>query len=356
MKKALLLCLTLFAATFGFAQQQLATLNHNDSITVYYGASALQQAHASAVNGDIITLSPGSFNAVDITKAVTIRGAGMFPDTVAGTQATILTYDFNITINNDSIHHLTMEGLYCSGQTIRYSTVYNPQFIKCFFRTLQPYTSFMLNATFINCIIENFVNSSSNNYGARNTMFVNSVILACCDPGTDHYCLGYGSTSLINCIAALHYGQANNVSIQNSIVYYGRSASGTNGYSSFNSIGINTYTGTMTGPGYTGNYYITTGLANHYLYNYRGYASVFKNFRGTYDEGITFELQDSIAATCLGNDGTQVGIYGGTMPFDPRVSGLDIRRCDVARRTTADGKLAVDIEVVSDEATSTTEE
>ena len=32
------------------AQQQLfATLNHNDTITAYYGAGALQQAHDAAV-------------------------------------------------------------------------------------------------------------------------------------------------------------------------------------------------------------------------------------------------------------------------------------------------------------------
>ena len=80
MKKTLLLALAMFFATVSFAQQQLATLNHNDSITVYYGASALQQAHNAAVAGDIITLSPGSFTSVTITKPVSIRGAGMFPD------------------------------------------------------------------------------------------------------------------------------------------------------------------------------------------------------------------------------------------------------------------------------------
>jgi len=47
---------------------------------------------------------------------------------------------------------------------------------------------------------------------------------------------------------------------------------------------------------------------------------------------------------------------GGVMPFDYRVSGLNIRRLDVARRTTADGRLAVDIEVVNEESTNTTEE
>ena len=352
MKKALLLCLTLITATFCFAQQQLATLNHNDSITVYYGASALQQAHAAAVNGDIITLSPGAFTSVDITKAVTIRGAGMFPDTISGIGSTILTNNFTITINNDSLHHLTMEGIYCSGQSMHYSTIYNPQFVKCYFRGINYSTNnTMVNASFINCIIENFTNSSRNNTAyARNTMFINSVILGQQTGSTGDWSINGCSSTLINCVAKLHFYHPQYLSIINSIVYYQNVSYSASGHTCFNSIGINAWTN------YSNNYFNTTGLVNHYLYNYGSFASVFKNFRGTYGEGITFELQDSIAATCLGNDSTQVGIYGGTMPFDPRVSGLNIRRCDVARRTTADGKLAVDIEVVNDETTNTTEE
>ena len=137
MKKALLLCLTLLAATFVFAQQQLATLNHNDSISVFYGASALQQAHAAAVNGDIITLSPGSFNSVDITKAITIRGAGMFPDTVTGIGNTTLLNHFTLNIAYDPLHNLIMEGINCTGETMSYSTIYDPQFSKCLFRNIQ---------------------------------------------------------------------------------------------------------------------------------------------------------------------------------------------------------------------------
>ena len=96
------------ATTFA---QQLATLNHNDSITVYYGMNALQQAHTSAVNGDIISLSPGIFNSVDITKAVTIRGAGAWADT-NGNSNTIIYNETALTIPNDAAHHLTLEGLY----------------------------------------------------------------------------------------------------------------------------------------------------------------------------------------------------------------------------------------------------
>lgn len=96
MKKSIILAIALVMSVATFAQQ-LATLNHNDSITVYYGMNALQQAHASAVNGDIITLSSGIFNSVNITKAVTIRGAGAWTDTNG---------------NNNTIYTMTLRSMY----------------------------------------------------------------------------------------------------------------------------------------------------------------------------------------------------------------------------------------------------
>ena len=331
MKKTLLLALAMFFATVSFAQQQLATLNHNDSITVYYGASALQQAHNAAVAGDIITLSPGSFTSVTITKPVSIRGAGMFPDSVAGTAATILLNSFDIDIENNPQHNLYMEGIYCSGDKVRYQKLYNPQFVKCYFRLIVGGSqSNMQNATFLNCIVNQF-NSYNATGGAtaHNTHFVNSVIL-----NMD----GYGNPSITNCVALLV--NPDNVSINNSIVYSSGVSSGVNAYTAFNSIGLIT--------GNSGNYFNYYGLPNHNLHNYQGYASVFKNFRGTYGDGITFELLDTVATTCLGSDGTQVGIYGGMMPFDPSVRNPLIKKCNVASRSTADGKLAVDIEIVSE--------
>ena len=58
-----------------FAQGSLiATLSHGDSIAMYYGSYALRDALNAAESGDVISLSGGSFAAVDINKAVSIRG------------------------------------------------------------------------------------------------------------------------------------------------------------------------------------------------------------------------------------------------------------------------------------------
>lgn len=58
-----------------------------------------------------------------------------------------------------------------------------------------------------------------------------------------------------------------------------------------------------------------------------------------------YELKDEYATQLLGSDGTQVGIHGGSMPFDPTTTSLKITKFNVGARTTADGKLPVEIEV-----------
>ena len=59
----------------------------------------------------------------------------------------------------------------------------------------------------------------------------------------------------------------------------------------------------------------------------------------------TFHLTEAAQTAYLGLDGTQVGIYGGSMPFDPIPTNPQITKCKVAQKSTTDGKLSVDIEV-----------
>lgn len=355
MKKTLLIAFALMLSAATFAQQQLATLNHNGEITVYYGQSALQSAHGAAVNGDIITLSPGNFNSVDITKAITIRGAGMFPDTAAGTEATTLTNNYSINVAEDSINNLYMEGIYNACDQVIYGDVHNPQFVKCFFKTVKGRnfntSIIMFDAMFVNCIIsvkfEGYTTSGGSMFMSQiNTQFINSVIV---NLDIANNLTPTSGPTLLNCVAYLKSDASvlNVSTFRNSILYYDYCRNTlVNAVSSFYCIGVNS----KTSGDYVNNYYYyTTGLTDHHIYNYKGgLNTVFKNFRGSYSAGITFELLDNVAATCLGDDGTQVGIYGGFMPFDPRVRNPLIKKCNVARKSTVDGKLAVDIEVVSE--------
>lgn len=339
MKKLLSFFVVVCLTTSVFAQQQIATLLHNDSITVYYGVYALQSAHAAAVNGDVITLSDGTFNSVNITKAVTIRGAGMWADSIARTMPTILQGDFTITVPQDSTCWLTLEGIY-HYQTVKYQTVHNPQFLKCKFKDFNynnSSTSVMNDARFINCIIEQWTNTTHEGvWCAIGTEFVNSVILGSTSDSPDR---------LVNCIAHIRHDYANNKTIINSIVYCDDNSNGYgNSYTSFNTIGINY--NNWNNHSYT--YFDLSVVNGNNLWNYTAFNQVFKNFNGTYSDAVNFELKDDIASSRLGTDGTQVGIYGGRMPFNPSVRNPLIGRTTVNQTTTSDGKLEVDIQITSD--------
>lgn len=68
-------------------------------------------------------------------------------------------------------------------------------------------------------------------------------------------------------------------------------------------------------------------------------------FNGTpYVEGSFYELSEELKAKAS-SDGTQIGIYGGNIGFDPTPSNPRITKFNVAPKTSADGKLSVDIEV-----------
>ena len=83
--------------------------------------------------------------------------------------------------------------------------------------------------------------------------------------------------------------------------------------------------------------------------SYNSYEEVFNTFVGSFSFDEPFILKDEIATGFLGNDGTEVGIHGGIMPYTARPSYMIIRHCNVANKSTIDGKLSVDIEVVTEE-------
>ncbi len=335
MKRTLVLTfLALWGFTSAHAQQQFATLQHGDSISVYYGYGALVDAHNAAANGDVIILSPGSFKCTSITKAISIRGAGMFVDTVAGSIPTIIDGgDLTINIADDTIDNnvLNLEGLYFSRKIIPYHLT-NPSIIKCFFEEINGNSGVYIisSASFINCIIKKYIT-----LGDCSSLFVNSVILS-----TQFHSYYVAGNTFINCIVHIDHGNIADVSIRNCIIYnyINAGTSSLHNYGSFNSIGINTHVG------YSGNIF-NEEIDSHNLRNFDGMAPVFKYFDGTYQLGMSMELQDSIAATCLGIDGTQVGIYGGQFPFNPRVLNYS---ATVANQSRPDGKLEVTIQPINE--------
>ena len=64
-----------------------------------------------------------------------------------------------------------------------------------------------------------------------------------------------------------------------------------------------------------------------------------------FEPNTFYELTDEAKSEYVGIDGMEIGIYGGNIPYDTRILSPQITKCKVAAKTTADGKLSVDIEV-----------
>lgn len=351
MKKFFLsLAVAFVGATGGFAQSSmLATLTHDGQVSTFYGATALKQAHEAAVSGDVVTLSSGTFVATDITKALTIRGAGMGIDTLSQTEPTVISGDFKINIPETTdeaqsgtvAHRLTLEGIY-HNQTIYYEgTLKNAMFLKCRLREVRPYVTGnpikLKDASFIHCRIAyrlslyedcsaSCVNCAiqgpySGNSSTSNFEFMNCVI-------STGFLSDVKSSSFKNCV--LRYSGSPNMS-------YGDIESENTAYNCV-------YHGANSDP-----FKNITNSTNKKVDDIK---ELFKTYAGQ-DLGNldseTFELTDAAKTKYLGMDGTtQVGIHGGSLPFDPVPSNPQITKCNVAAKSTADGKLSVDIQINSE--------
>lgn len=337
---SLVMLLSVSAASV-FAQSSLiATLSHDGEVTVFYGADALKEAYAKAAGGDVITLSSGSFEAINIEKAITLRGAGMAMDTVNNIMPTILNGDFTIS-ETDSIQNLTLEGLY-HNHTMKYSgTIESAQFIRCRFNTITSTSSKLSNCSFLNCRISQEFYCLG--YG---NMFYNSIIEDISFSWLTNYGKWnglLGSGSFYNCVI--------NIDARNPEIMYA-------GSSSFeNCILIYDATTRILAKGASAYNCLVVGTTNDIFSDVPNntnkvvslYSDVFKTY-GTMasiaeNDDERFELTDAAKTKYLGLDGTQVGIYGGAIPYTTSVAIPKITKCNVAAKSTVDGMLSVDIEV-----------
>lgn len=321
MKKLFFTLVALVCATMSYAQNILvATLTHGDSISMYYGTYALRDALAAAEDGDVINLSGGSFQSTGIKKAVIIRGTG-----IDDANPTYISGDYTIEIPEESnSSRLTMEGIRCTGTTYMQGFE-NPLFLKCQFYRLYFNRANANNASFINCkvtdeaevtyyasgIAMQFVNSIINDFKSYNTdigsfTFINSILISSAWACSYSY--------LLNCIVC---SPSSNYLPSTSVAT--------------NCIGIR--------------YNIFSGSPSNTGCGTSTYEELFKDFTGTYSDKQTFELTDEAKTKYLGNDGTQVGWYGGVKPYTSTPSYPQITKMNVANKTTTDGKLSVEIEV-----------
>lgn len=336
MKKIFLSLLLLLASTGAiFAQSSLlATLSHEGEISVFYGPNAFKEAHSAAEHGDAIALSGGTFKATDITKAITLRGAGWERDTIRNTIPTKFENDITISISDTVPQRLTVEGIYYVGKVQITKGLNNATFIKTRFQKGVTYSgssnsNYYKNNSFIQCVFYGRFHGTEYHKTESSYNFINCYLYY----GINNYKI---YSTFTNCailsgsgISSIEYSTLNNCILQG----VKSESSDELPASSFatNCVVYNSYSGLGTFTNASPTNKVSTN-AELWAYN-----------------GILGALTDEAKAKFLGDDGTEVGIYGGPFPFTSVTTNPQITKCNVAPRSTADGKLSIDIEVKAGE-------
>lgn len=315
--------------SFNFAKAQsslIATLSHDDNVKVFYGTDALKQAHKAATSGDVITLSSGTFNATDITKAITLRGAGVIDDSENGIESTrIKNTSIDIKPVNDTINRINIEGIIFKGSIYSDSNTCDIIFKNCRLTIISDDYSHKNNNIFlVNCRVTNFIDFSN----ATQISCLNSII---------HKALGQ-NFCFKNCI--LHQTTTlSNSSFENSI--FVEKGSYALQQESIVKNCISNYSNTFN--------QITNNTNKTY-----DITKLFKTFSDIDDverflssASELFELTEEARTTYLGTDGKEVGIHGGDFPYDETSDFPRIIKCNVAPKSTVDGKLNVEIQVTT---------
>ena len=351
MKRTILFLAAFVCCSLGvFAQTDLvATLSHGSKLTTYHGADGLSKAYDAAEAGDVITLSPGVFNAVNIEKAITVRGAGMMPLESNGYVSTNLSGDFTINAPTSSSSVPTLEGLLVlNNVNVNGESLAPVNLMKCRFQGGVTGLGIYMNATY--CVFASRLYAKVQGteiYSYRNTTLncINCVINdAKCDGS---YISSVGKIQATNCIVNAadyeSYCTFNNCLILSTVG--NTTIPLANTCSAHSCYGIDT--------NQTPDLFANINDTSNKMLEGSGddvVQSVFKTLASwsyfSYDFQLTetFELTDAAAATYLGDDGKQVGIYGGPTPFNPVPNNPQVRKF-VVDSSTESGKLKVKINV-----------
>ncbi|MCM1312523.1 MAG: hypothetical protein NC206_09230 [Bacteroides sp.] len=325
---SLFLC---FSVSATYAQEILtATLQHGDELTVFQGADGLKSAHSAAVDSDFIYLSPGTFNSTSITKAVKIIGAGTEKNEQAGTGVTYINDYIYISMPDTTHKGLVLEGLYFTRDFYINKPIKDATIRKCRFPYAFDLTT-SYNLRIEQCNIGTFsIASSSYNVVVSNTQ----ADWVCMYSNSNNTANSTTSTlSFLNCYLA-------------------------NVHSNITAFFLNNIIGSV--------YYYSNGWK--YEYSLKSTCSAYNNLfldgKGNTDNVIqksgnmeassenifvegTRRLTEEAAGEYLGQDGTQVGQYGGTTPYSTTPTYPQIIENNIAAQSTADGILKVNLKVAA---------
>lgn len=361
MKKFLSTLVALVFATATFAQVQsdirTATLIHGEKTSVFYGAGAFADAYNASVDGDIIVLSSGYFNttSTNITKSLTIYGAGYETDTISGAAPTHISKIF-IAYNEGyddygektiSYPTVRLEGLLLdnsggTGWNVDHQpsltiwdggTLENLTVRKCKIYSIA-LTPASKNCQFSQCVIEKLGHiENTYQYGwsftaglyneHKNLNFENCWIKEA---------EGSSLTSTINYDHCIICRMDNNT--------YGNYAHFTNSILNCTLLENCTTHNCIFTTSSTGN-----NVTAQDCWTGAEIAGIFIDATQGFEYSATNNFKLRFPMKYVGTDGTEVGINGGNAPFD-RISPIPrILSSDIDIRTTNEGKLKVNLKI-----------
>lgn len=350
MKKIFSFLFALMASSILFAQSSLVvTLSNGSNVRTFQGNTAFREALLVAKSGDVVTLSNGRFFAGEITKNVIIRGVGMSDCNTEGNVhgTSMIAGTMRINIPASETGRLRMEGVYLSDSLHYCTEISNAFFEKCRFNTIRPKMEGVLkNCNFLHCrIAGHLLLSAKSQLSMSNCVVWNPFNVTEADSGFEFtncmICFTYTWT-LDDGNKSYFAGCVENSTYRNSIIdnsannivygYIPNSCMATYCLGISSSVFDN-----LAAPIKTTCKTINSNISTS-LY-------AFKTFRGkTYSDTETFEFTDESKTKYIGSDGTEIGIHGGSLPYDENPVRPQLLDVTVSKNTDEDGFLSVTIQ------------
>jgi len=330
-----IICCILLSQTVK-AQDPITTLQHAGKTQVFYGTTSFSDAYAASAKGDTLYLSVGGFTPpAAIAKKLTVIGAGHFPDSVAVKRRTTILGGLTINAGADSLH---LEGLYVNGD-INYagaSSINYVSVLRCRTGSIN-FNSTSVTASKNNCSYEECFIDGTFYFNYQGNMLL------------IRHCVINGMISSITANAVIdgnillgtstNFYLVDSSLIKNNILINTQSS-----VNHFYSSNNNSYYNNL----FVGQLKVLSSSNNYGSNNYFGVAQadIFVNQTGNaLDYTHNYHLKNP--EKYIGTDGTQVGLYGGLIPFKDggAPSNPQVTAKSVDTKTDANGNLKINFTV-----------
>jgi hypothetical protein len=332
MKKIICSFAFILLAIVAFGQQKVA-LNRNGTTEIYGGSNPFNDAYLAASSGDTIYLPGGNLPfPATIDKKLVIIGAGHYPSVTVATNRTVLNGTLTIGENADNLH---LEGIEITS-TLSFNTNHKVDGVvikRCRIGYIY-YNGDASTPCLNNVIRECVINGNVYFNNAKSSLFSNNIIGGTVNTGLEigisnniFLYSGYGSQIFVD---------IDNSSISNNII--------------LQSYGTNyVHTGCQLSTFSNNTFVLTPPVeSNTFTNNYNdiAIAGLFVNQTGNaFDYTHDYHLVNP--TTYLGNDGKQVGIYGGLFPYKESALPVNpnIISKTIAPQTNSNGELNFQMQV-----------